>query len=56
MEIGDLALGQGHDGDAGKAQALVESRHVFLVAREGVERLGTTTSNAPPRASSISFW
>ena len=39
MEIGDLALGQGHERDAGKAEPLVQRRDVLLVAREAVERL-----------------
>jgi hypothetical protein len=40
MELADLALGQGDDPHAGKAQALVDAGNVFLVARQTVERLG----------------
>jgi hypothetical protein len=40
MKIGDLAFGQGHDADTGKAEALVERGHVLLVAREAIQRFG----------------
>jgi hypothetical protein len=39
MEIGDLALGQGDQRDAGEAEPLVQRRDVLLVAGEAVERL-----------------
>jgi hypothetical protein len=40
MEVGDLALGQGHERDPGEAEPLVQRRDVLLVAGEAVERLG----------------
>jgi hypothetical protein len=52
MQFADLALGQGDDADAGKAQPLEQRRDILLIARQPVERLGaTTTSNAPSRAA-----
>ncbi len=39
MKLRDLAFRQGENSDAGKAQALVDARNVFLIAREAVERL-----------------
>jgi hypothetical protein len=39
MKIGDLALGQGHERDAGEAEPLVQRRDILLVAGEAVERL-----------------
>ena len=46
MEVGDLALGQGHEGDAGEAEPLVQRRNVLLVAREAVERLSNSDVKA----------
>ena len=40
MQLGDLALGQGDDPDAGERQALVERRYILLVAREAIEGFG----------------
>jgi hypothetical protein len=40
MQRGHLALGQGHQPHLGEGRELVEGRHVLLVAREAVERLG----------------
>lgn len=40
MQFGDVALGQRHDADAGEGEPLVERRHILLVARQPVERLG----------------
>lgn len=40
MQLGDLAIGQGDDRHAGKAQAFEETGDVFLVATEPVQGLG----------------
>ena len=40
MQLVDLAFGEGHQRDAGEIEALVERRHVLLVAAQPVERLG----------------
>ena len=40
MHLVDLALGDRHDRNTGKAQALVESGNVLLVAGKPVQRLG----------------
>ena len=40
MKLVDLALGQGDDGNARKAQALIDGGHVLLIAADAVKRLG----------------
>jgi hypothetical protein len=40
MKLGDLTFGQGDDLHAGKAQMLKERRHVRLIARNAIQRLG----------------
>ena len=39
VEVGDLALGHGHERDAGEAQPLVQRRDILLIAGEAVECL-----------------
>ena len=39
MQLADLAFGQRDNANAGEAQALKQRRHVFLVARQPVQRL-----------------
>jgi hypothetical protein len=40
VHVGDLAVVQGHDRDAGEGQPLVERRDVLLVAGQAIQRLG----------------
>jgi hypothetical protein len=40
MKLGDFALGQGDDLHTGKAQMLERRRHVALIARDAIQRLG----------------
>jgi hypothetical protein len=40
MQLADLALGQRDDADPGERQALVERRHILLIARQAVEGRG----------------
>src|SRR5216683_1487660 len=40
MKFGDFAFGQGHDLYAGKAQMLEQRRHIGLIARNAIQRLG----------------
>ncbi len=40
MKLADLSFGQRHDGNAGELQILEQRRHIGLVARDAVQRLG----------------
>ena len=52
MKFADLSLGQRNDLYAKEAEALEKASHIFLIARQSVQRLRHHDINAPFRAPS----